>query len=372
MAEAQAGFRKGKGTRDQTANMRWIIEKAKEYGKIIFMCFIDYSKAFDCVDHSQLWETLRSMGVPEHLTVIIKSLYVNQEAAVRMEHSNTDWFEVRKGVRQGCILSPYLFNLYSEYIRRRVGLEDEKGIRIGGRNINNLRYADDTTILAERKRDLAKILKKLKAESEKAGMRLNLKKTKMMTTGNLNKFKLDGTEIETIDSYTFLGTIITRDGSMSKEINRSGRLTMIKLEKIMKDRDVMATTKSKIVETMIFPIVTYGSESWTLRKMLKTPWTDRRTNASIIEEVKPTRSLEATVTQLILWYFGHVTRTNGTLEQDIMIGEVDGSRRQGRPRLRWIDNIKKITGFGLEKLKEIVKDRNKWRRLVKEKGTNKY
>jgi hypothetical protein len=111
MAEEQAGFRKGKGTRDQIANMRWIIQKAKEYGKIIFMCFIDYSKAFDCVDHSRLWETLRSMGVPEHLTVIIKSLYTNQEAAVRTEHGNSDWFEVKKGVRQGGILSPYLFNL---------------------------------------------------------------------------------------------------------------------------------------------------------------------------------------------------------------------------------------------------------------------
>jgi hypothetical protein len=152
---------------------------------------------------------------------------------------------------------------------RRVGLEDEKGIRIGGRNIKNLQYADDTTILAERKRDLEKMLKKLKVEGEKAGMRLNLKKTKIMTTGNLNKLKLDGTEVEIIDSYTFLGKIITRDGSMSKEISRqisSGRLAMIKLGKIKKDWDMMAATKSKIVETMIFPIVTYGSESWTLRK----------------------------------------------------------------------------------------------------------
>jgi hypothetical protein len=162
-------------------------------------------------------------------------------------------------------------------------------------------------------------------------MRLNLKKTKIMTTGNLNNFILDGTEIEIIDSYTFYGTMITRDGSMSKEINRritSGRLAMIKLEKIMKDRDVTATTKSKIVETMIFPTVTYGSESWTLRKkerkkidafelwtwrrMLRTPWTIRRTNASIIDEVKPKRSLESTITQLKLRYFGHVMRTNGT------------------------------------------------------------
>jgi hypothetical protein len=137
---------------------------------------------------------------------------------------------------------------------------------------------------------------------------------------------------------------------------------MIKVEKIMKDRDVIVTTKSKIVETVIFPKVIYGSESWMLRKkerkkseafelwtwrkMLQTPWTNRRTNASIIDEVKPKRSLEAIITQLKLRCFGHVMRTNGTLERDIMIGQVDGSRRQGRPRLRWMDSIKENTGFG--------------------------
>jgi hypothetical protein len=163
---------------------------------------------------------LRSMGVPEHLIALIKSLYTKQEAAVKTEYGNTEWFEVRKGVRQRCILFPYLFNLYSEYIMRRVGLEDEKGIKIGGRTINNLRYADGTTILTEDKEELEKFLKKLKEESEKAGMMLNLKKTKIMTTGTLNKFTLDGKEIQIVNCYTFLGTIISRDGYMHKEINR--------------------------------------------------------------------------------------------------------------------------------------------------------
>jgi hypothetical protein len=207
MAEEQAGFRKGKRIRDQIANMRWTIEKQRNTVKPFSCASLTVAKPLT-VSITVDWETLRSMGVPEHLTVMIKSLYTNQEAALRTEHGNTDWFEVRKGVRQGCILSSYLFNLYNEYIMRRVGLEDEKGIRIGGRNINNPRYADNTTILAERKRDLEEMLKKLKVQSEKVGMRLNLKKTKIMTTGNLNKFKLDRMEIEIIDSYTFLGTII--------------------------------------------------------------------------------------------------------------------------------------------------------------------
>jgi hypothetical protein len=161
ISEEQAGFRKGRGTRDQIANIRWILESAMEYGKTIVMCFIDYSTAFDCVDHSRLWNTLRSMGVPEHFIVLIKSLYTNQEAALQTEYGNTEWFEVRKGIRQGCILSPYLFNMYSEYVLR-VGFEDNIGIKVGGRTISNLQYADDTTILAEDTEDMRKLLKKLK------------------------------------------------------------------------------------------------------------------------------------------------------------------------------------------------------------------
>jgi hypothetical protein len=148
ISEEQAGFRKGRRTRDQTANERWILGRAMEHGKTIFMWFIQYSKAFDCVDHSRLLNTLRSMGVPEHLIVLIKGLYTKQEATAQTECVNTQWFEVRKGVKQGCILSPYLFNLCSEYILRRVGFEDNKRIKVGGRTINNLRYVDDTTILA--------------------------------------------------------------------------------------------------------------------------------------------------------------------------------------------------------------------------------
>jgi hypothetical protein len=184
------------------------------------MCFIDYSKAFNCVDYSQLWNTLRNVGVPEHLIALIRRLYANLEAAVRTEYGDTEWFEVRKGVRQGCILSPYLLNMYSEYIVRKVGFKDNIGIKIGGRTINNLRYADDTTILAKEKEDMEKLLKKLKKESEKAGLSLNLKKTKIMTTGTLNEFILDGIEIEITSYHTFLGSIITRDGYDNKEINR--------------------------------------------------------------------------------------------------------------------------------------------------------
>ena len=147
--DVQAGFRKGRGIRDQIANICWIIKKAREFQKNIYFCFIDYAKAFDCVDHNKL-KILKEMGIPDHLTCLLRNLYAGQEATVRTGHGTTAWFQIGKGVHQGCILSPCLFNLYAEYIMRNAGLEEaQAGIKIAGRNINNLRYADDTTLMAE-------------------------------------------------------------------------------------------------------------------------------------------------------------------------------------------------------------------------------
>ena len=150
LPDVQVGFRKGRGTRYQIASIHWIIEKAREFQKIIYFCFIDYSKAFDCVDHNKLWKILKEIGIPDHLTYLLRKLYAGQEAIVRTGHGTIDWFQIGKGVRQGCILSPCLFNLYAEYIMRNAGLDEaQAGIKIAGRSINNLRYSDDTTLMAE-------------------------------------------------------------------------------------------------------------------------------------------------------------------------------------------------------------------------------
>ena len=156
---------KGRGTRDQIANICWIIKKARQLQKNIYFCFIDYAKAFDCVDQNKLWKILKEKGIPDHLTCLLRSLYAGQEATVRhatcptVGHGTTDWFQIGKGVRQGCILTPCLFNLYAEYIMRKAGLDEaQAGIKIARRNINNLRYADDTTLMAERKEELRSLL----------------------------------------------------------------------------------------------------------------------------------------------------------------------------------------------------------------------
>ena len=163
LPDVQAGFRKGRWTRDQIVNIGWITEKAREFQKNIYFCFIDYAKAFDCVDHNKLWKIVKEMGIPEHLICLLRNLYAGQEATVRTGRGTTDWFQTGKGVHQGCILSPCLFNFYAEYILRNAGLDEaQAGIKISGKNINNLRYADDTTLMAESKEELKSLLIKVK------------------------------------------------------------------------------------------------------------------------------------------------------------------------------------------------------------------
>ena len=167
LPDVQAGFRKGRGTRDQIPNIHWIIEKARGFQKNIYFCFIDYAKAFDCVEHNKLGKILKEMGIPDHLNCLLSNLYADQEAPVRTRHGTTDGFQIGEGVRQGCILSPCLFNLHAEYIMRNAGLDEaQAGIKIARRNSNNLRYTDDTTLMVESKK-LKSLLMNVKEESEK-------------------------------------------------------------------------------------------------------------------------------------------------------------------------------------------------------------
>ena len=167
LPDVQAGFRKGRGTRHQIANICWIIKKARKLQKNICFCFLDYYKAFDCSDHSKLWKILKEMEMPDHLTCLLRNLYAGQEATIRTGHGTTDWFQIGKGICQDCILSPCSFNFYAEYIMRNAGLEEaQAGIKIAGRNIKNLRYADDITLMEESK-ELKNLLIKLKRRVKK-------------------------------------------------------------------------------------------------------------------------------------------------------------------------------------------------------------
>ena len=329
----QAGFRRGRGTRDQISNIRHILEKCTEFNRKIYFCFIDYAKAFGCVRHSALWKALLEMGVPTHFVKLISNLYDNQQACVRTEKGDSDWFNIGQGVRQGCILSPTLFNLYAEYIMRRVLENWNGGLSIGGYKLSNLRYADDTTLVATSALELEELLLIVKAKSEALGLRLNVSKTKIMivgSDGNEDPIVVDGTEVEHVTQFNFLGSLITTSSGCSTELRRRmamAKSAMVGLNKIWTDRGITKATKKHLVSALIFPIATYGCESWTLtkadqsritsfemwcwRRMLRISWFMKRSNISVLEEIQPKRRLLSHVQSQMMKYFGHIARRGG-------------------------------------------------------------
>ena len=197
-------------------------QKQESSRKNIYFCFIDYAKTFDCVDHNKLWKILKEMGIPDHLSCLLRNLYAVQEATVRTKQGTMDWFQTGKGVHQGCILSPCLFNLYAEYIMWNAGLDEAKaGIKIVGRNINNLIYADDTTFMAESEEKLKSLLMEVKEESEKTGLKLNIQKPKIMASGPITLWQIDGETMETVTDFILGGSKITADGAAAMKLKDS-------------------------------------------------------------------------------------------------------------------------------------------------------
>ena len=241
--------------------------------------------------------------MPDHLSFLLRNLYASQEVTIRTRHETMDWFQFGKGVHQGCIFSPCLFNLYAEYIMWNVWLDEtQAGIKIAGRNINNFSYANDTTLMAEREEELKRLLTKVKEKSEKAGLKLNIQKTKIMASGLITSWQIDRETMETVIAFIFLGSKITADDDCGHEITRClllGRKDMINLENILKSWDITLLTKFCLVKAMVFPVVMYGYESWNIKKaesqridtfklwfwrpLLRATWIARISNQSIIK-----------------------------------------------------------------------------------------
>ena len=265
------------------------------------------------MDHHKLCKILKEMGIPDYLTCLLRNMYAGQEATVTTRHGTTDWFQIGKGVCQGCILSPCLFKLYAQYIMRNARLDEaQAGVKIARRNINS-------------EGELKGPLMKVKEENEKVGLKLTIQKTKIMASEPITSWQIDGEIVERVRDFIFGGSKITADGDCSLEIKRHlflERKAMTNLDSILKSRDITMPTKVHLVKAMVFPVVMYGCESWTTkkadcrridafglwcwRKLLRVPWTAGRTNQSILKEISPEYSLEGLMLKLKLQYFGHL------------------------------------------------------------------
>ena len=385
LPDEQAGFRPGRSTADILVIIQVLIEKVMGIGGQALITLIDYSKAFDSISHVQLFDMLE-LGFPEHIVALLQSLYIDQTAVIRWNGSTTETFPIGKGVRQGCILSPHLFSLYTESVMREAEIHD-LGYNIGGRNISNARYADDTALIAQSPMEMQQLLDKVNAAGAQSLLKLNAKKTKLMSIGDVPddiNIRVNNDPVEKVKQFKYIGSLKSTDGDCSKDVNARiamAKRRMCELTTLWKDRSIPVALKMRLVKTLVWTVLSYGAEAWTLkvrderkitsmemwlwRRMLRISWMEKRTDNSILQELEIKRELLGHVRQRKLTYYGHLCRDHGCqITKTVVEGYVEGRRRRGRPRKQYIDNIKQWTQLTTSQCVRAAEDRSRWKQLV--------
>ena len=384
--DVQFGFRKGMGTRNATFMLRMVMERAIEKQKDLFICFVDFEKAFDRVRHEQMTERLMELGVDMADLRVLTDLYWEQKAVVRIGEDKSEWTRIERGVRQGCVLSPNLFSLYSQVIMD--GLGEYEGLRVGGRNINNIRYADDTVLIADSEEKLQRLVDGLSEECRRYGLSVNKQKTEVMGLTKRSEqlvvdISLEGRRLDQVDSFRYLGSLVSEDGRCDSEIRSRiamGKAAFGQLRTILRNLGIGMGTKMRILRTYVWSVILFGCECWTiskemrkrleaaemwfLRRMLRIPWTARRTNEEVLRRAGVRRELMTVIRRRQIGFVGHVVRGDG-LEKDCLLGMIEGRRARGRQRLKFMDGIRDVTGCEtVVDVLRLAEDRSVWRTVA--------
>ena len=388
LSEEQAGFRAGRSTVEQIFNIRILNEKCLQHQKMLIHNFIDFKKAFDRVWHDGLWQVMKEFNIDKNIIDVIKALYNKAHSAVLLNNQIGEKFRTTIGVRQGCILSPVLFNIFLEYIMIQTLQGFTPSLTINGRPISNLRFADDIDLIGENVDQVQDLTSRLDVAAKSVGMEISTEKSKILISGGDNSgcsIKLDGHILEEVDTFKYLGSTLTREGGSIKEIKiRLGLASsiMAKLWKIWKS-NISFPVKIKLYSSLALSVFLYGCESWTLnaeaerriqafenkcyRKLLGIRYQERKTNEYVLLQVHKLagkqESLLSTVRRRKMKWFGHIVR-HDSLTKTILQGTVEGARRKGRQRKNWLDNLKEWTGLPLDTLLQTAADRDEWRNLV--------
>ncbi|KAI5742530.1 hypothetical protein M8J77_008273 [Diaphorina citri] len=379
LGEDQFGFRKGRGTRDAMGCMRMMGEKMIEVNKNLYVCFIDWEKAFDRVDWNILLRVLKEIHLNWKDRRLIRELYKGQKVIVRIENEETEEITIGRGVRQGCCMSPSLFNLYAEKLLEEA-LRDTPGIQVGEENVKNLKYADDQAVLATSERALQVMIDNINEAGKRFGMKINAGKTKVMKIGKTERrinLTLEGQRLEQVESFRYLGGLIKSNGSCTEEIRSRigmGKIAFEKVKDLLTTRRIPLKLRKRFVKCYVWSVVLYGAETWTMRKKEEKylesfemwvwrrlegiKWSDRVRNEEVLRRVDEKREILRTIVNRKRSWLGHILRRN-CLQRRIMEGELRGKRSIGRKRFGMLRDV--LNGRTFEQMKEDAQDREKWR-----------